>query len=495
MNAESMMVDPNELVIDMPVDEANVKVKMESLAANGVIQQVTVWLQDMRIIDGFHRTEAARRLGWTAIPCRVVDCSEAAFWDARIQSARQHHTIERQRLEAWIVSCWDSTEWDEEIILDEAKMLNKDAHGIFDMVLSELKYEAKLKDDSFRGLGIKLSRQPEILADLKSIGVLTWHQLLDMTDKELQQKFELKRKEIDSIRRHGRRISREPENPIDLIIRKNGNKAAAAAIAAWAVLTKRKGTIRNLPTIEQWFKEKAAQWGESTEYLARVIFESDYVGHVGHRLTMRYEQQIAKNLDLSLSEAYLLTPYMPDTYTVNKDYDNSPQKAGEYLREFLDQRQPGQSREEYNEQLREKERAELQKKLKRQHVFEQSEAGKEAARKVRADNARHHMKDLLIVAQDRVKTCRFHIPDVPEAPAMLAEFAQFVADFANEHFPGIDIAKPNPVSLDNARLRAENSKLREQVRSLERALGSKQAAGEMLPRAMAWSSNDLEASN
>jgi carboxyl-terminal processing protease len=74
-----------DIVIDMPLDEANVKTKVESMRNNGMIQDVTVWLQDMRIIDGFHRTEAARRLALPAIRCKVVDCSEAAFWDARIK--------------------------------------------------------------------------------------------------------------------------------------------------------------------------------------------------------------------------------------------------------------------------------------------------------------------------------------------------------------------------------------------------------------------------
>ena len=81
-----MMVNPNEIVIDMPVDEQNVTQKMESMKERGIIQPVTLWLQGMRVIDGFHRSVAAQRLGWTEIPCYVVDCSEDAFWDARIQS-------------------------------------------------------------------------------------------------------------------------------------------------------------------------------------------------------------------------------------------------------------------------------------------------------------------------------------------------------------------------------------------------------------------------
>lgn len=106
-------VNVNDLVIDMPLDEANVTQKMESLKAGGLVQPVTVWLQDFRIIDGFHRTEAAKRLGWTEIDCVVKDCDEGTFWDARIQSARQHHRITNDRFLAWMLEAWQTTEWKE----------------------------------------------------------------------------------------------------------------------------------------------------------------------------------------------------------------------------------------------------------------------------------------------------------------------------------------------------------------------------------------------
>ena len=113
-----MMVNPNEIVIDMPVDEQNVTQKMESMKERGIIQPVTLWLQGMRVIDGFHRTVAAQRLGWDEIPCYVVDCSEDAFWDARIQSARQHHRIENERLNAWMMESWKTTEWYKPSLID-----------------------------------------------------------------------------------------------------------------------------------------------------------------------------------------------------------------------------------------------------------------------------------------------------------------------------------------------------------------------------------------
>lgn len=110
-SSDMMMVNPNEIVIDMPVDEQNVLQKMESMKANGIIQPITLWLYGMRVIDGFHRVMAAQRLGWAEIPCYVIDCSEDAFWDARIQSARQHHKIADDRLTAWIFESWKLTKW------------------------------------------------------------------------------------------------------------------------------------------------------------------------------------------------------------------------------------------------------------------------------------------------------------------------------------------------------------------------------------------------
>lgn len=499
MNAETMMVDPNELVIDMPLDEANVNTKAESMRNNGMIQDVTVWLQDMRIIDGFHRTEAARRLGLPAIRCKVVDCSEAAFWDARIQSARQHQTVERKRLESWIISCWDSTEWDEELILDEVERLNEDSKGIFDMVLSELRYKSDLGADSFRSCNLKPNRQTEILSALKVDGVTTWHQLANISDDELRQKFNLNKTQLNHIRWRQQWNTKKAEPPIDEIVRRNGTKAAAAAIAAWNVLTKgRDLSEKEMPSIYSWFKEKSAQWGDTPSYLARVILESNYVGYVGSRLADGYEQQMAKELDLSLSEACLLSPYMPDVYVVNTQYASSPQKAIEPLKEFLNNRQTGQSLAEYRQQRASDAELELQqaaleqqRAIERRQAWEQTEAGKEAARKALIENSRGYMKDLLLSARDGVASCKYHMVNVPDAPAVIAEFAQFVADFAAEHFPNVQIAQPNPVALENSRLRSENAKLKERIASLERALGSKQAAGEMLSSAMAWSSEDM----
>lgn len=99
------------LEIDLPLDANNVTEKAASMRASGLIQPLTLWQQDLRVIDGFHRIAAAKLLGWTDIDAIVKDVSEEAFWDARIQSARQHATISDDRLAVWVSACWQSSEW------------------------------------------------------------------------------------------------------------------------------------------------------------------------------------------------------------------------------------------------------------------------------------------------------------------------------------------------------------------------------------------------
>lgn len=109
MNTQYMKVNPNELVIDLPVDEAKVLELMESIKAYGLLQSPNIWLQEMRIIDGFHRVVACQRLGLTEIDCIVADCSEEAFWDARIIAAKPHSEISDERLAVWMLESWKNS--------------------------------------------------------------------------------------------------------------------------------------------------------------------------------------------------------------------------------------------------------------------------------------------------------------------------------------------------------------------------------------------------
>lgn len=112
MKSEFMMIDPNELVIDMPVDEEHVQNLMRQIESVGeIISEPQVWLHDMRIIDGFHRAVAAQRLGMKEVRCKVCDCTEEEFWDLRILAAKKHHAVENDRLVAWMLESWKASKW------------------------------------------------------------------------------------------------------------------------------------------------------------------------------------------------------------------------------------------------------------------------------------------------------------------------------------------------------------------------------------------------
>lgn len=165
MNAQSMTVDPNELVIDMPVNEKLVVEYMASMAEHGLIQPVTVRLQDNRIIDGFHRAVAASRLGWKEIVAYVVDCNDEAFWNARIISARQHHEVEDERLAAWIFECWRQTRWFVSVKPDKDGLLPRAySNTSLDMTLLEMTWSVfnKKRYGSTFSLNAPLLTQDEI---------------------------------------------------------------------------------------------------------------------------------------------------------------------------------------------------------------------------------------------------------------------------------------------------------------------------------------------
>ncbi len=100
-----------EIVVDMPVSETLVRSKMHMLQKDGLIQPLAIWQHGMLVIDGFHRLEAAKRLGWQTVRCSIIDVSEEQFWASRIDSAKQHHEVEKPRLLAWIRQCWQASEY------------------------------------------------------------------------------------------------------------------------------------------------------------------------------------------------------------------------------------------------------------------------------------------------------------------------------------------------------------------------------------------------
>lgn len=378
MNAETMMVDPNELVVDMPVDDSHIQELMDSLRKTGrMIEPVSVWLQGMRIINGFHRIEAAKRLGWTTLPALIQDCTEDEFWDARIIAAKPHYRIESARLAQWMMQSWMQTKWH--------------------------------------------------------------------TGGELYQSM---------------------------------------LVQVWEVIAKPNATYPKREVkgesveVLAWFEDKALRWGIS-------------VGEIADKLQgiPRHRTELAVELDLSLEQALMLekTPQRGSHEEVRKWIE----------REVLASESPSPfrvwlaSEDEAKRRLLEEKSRERQEQNERQRRFDSTPQGRAKLEQEERFSNQKHIRDNLNYAKAALE----HIHDymsIDGAPAMLAEFAQFVADFAAEHFPDVQVATPNPVALENSRLRAENSRLKERIASLERALGSKQAAGEMLSNAMAWSSGDME---
>ena len=448
MNAEIMTINPNELVIDLPVDDAHVQELMESLQKNGrMFEPVTVWLQGMRIVNGFHRTEAAKRLGWESMPCLVQDSTEDEFWDARIIAAKPHKEVEPKRLAAWMLESWRQEFGDKAISVEDVK-------------------------EAYRKFGIEFEQES---ISNETLQVLTI---------------------IDTFRMEYNSLPREVKvgtETVELYRTKKG-KVTYGERPIWHK--------RDSTAIESWFETKAAKWGVSVSGIETMLLSA-----VGLNEVLIKKILIAgRNSRRPIAEMFAIVNQ------VNKDIYVSPYgnswnfdtswieavDSGEfagvpYVDYVIQKEQEKENSErEQQEQFMREVLAQNEAARLRREQYEQTPQGKAERERQIIDGCRSDMTKKLAFAVSEIRTIPANFIMVPEAPAMLAEFAQFVADFSAEHFPDVQVAQPNPVALENSRLRAENAKLKERIASLERALGSKQAAGEMLSSAMAWSSGDLE---
>jgi hypothetical protein len=111
MQRDYMMINPQDIVIDMPCSRPRIDELKASIQQVGMIQPITIWLSGQRVIDGFHRSMAAQELGLPEVPAIVVDCDAEAFWDARIQSAKQHTDIANERLMEWMYQSWKESDF------------------------------------------------------------------------------------------------------------------------------------------------------------------------------------------------------------------------------------------------------------------------------------------------------------------------------------------------------------------------------------------------
>ncbi len=451
MQEQYMMVNPNDLVIDLPVDEAHVNELMESLQRNGrMVEPVTVWLTGMRIINGFHRTEAAKRLGWLEMPCLVQDLTEDEFWDARIIAAKPHKEIEPARMAAWMLESWRNTFGTRELDIDALS-------------------------DALKKLGID-----EEISDEQ----LQMFALIDAFDS-----YEFNESDYD------RRSYVGVEKAHDGFT-KSGRKR---------FITRNIWKKRDATEFELWFEGKAQRWGvslgnvvNSIEHAAKNVINVEYSKCRWPRWRNGAEWRDDKTpLHLFVArtkanERYAeYTPQWFDdvisgkaTFVDLHDYYESDRlKREDEERKRLEREHEEQIRRESEVSQREQER-EKDREFWRQYREQQAKSIQ--GRYKRLEGA---------LTDARANLSGLNVADIPEAPALLAEFSKFVLEYSNNQFPDVDIAKPNPVSLENSRIRAENARLKERIASLERALGSKHSAGDMIAKAVAWSSTDLDGAN
>lgn len=477
MQAESMMIDPNELVIDLPVDEANVRVKMESLQTSGLIQPVAVWLQDRRIIDGFHRTVAAQRLGWKGIPCYVVDCDEGAFWDARIQSARQHHSIEEDRLQTWIRECWSNSDWPDVIAVMKDGQLRASNPDVIDVFMSNMK--------GFTAIHPMNRFERWLVEDRK---LVHWAELAQLSDKELLALKGMDKTRLSNWRKKQQDaelcLSIDATNPLCHIFKDYPDDDDESVSIGLLIAGYSKGDIAT--DLSAWFQHKAKQWGVSLQWLLDSILT-----HVGAR------PNVISNV-ISIMNGIVDMPTAADAAALGLalhigDYTTTDTEVE--IRQYLRNRGKGESFSQYKNRREREERKAVKDQGREQRLAEsqkRTDADREDDRRRYEEQQRYHFKQQIEEAKGNIRSCGFSLGFTPDAPAMLANFAQFVADFTAEHFPDVQVATPNPVALENSRLRAENAKLKERIASLERALGSKESAGPMIASAMAWSSTDFQ---
>ena len=430
-NSDIMMVNPAEIVIDLPIDEQNIAQKMESMKERGIIQPVTLWLQGMRVIDGFHRSVAAQRMGWKEIPCYVVDCSEDAFWDARIQSARQHHKIENERLNSWILESWKTTEWYASMSIDPE--------------LLEI-YGSSGKDEQEIALSI-----------LNTLWTL--------------------------YRKEGKAKVWYEES-----VRLRGQKGRLSKVRMSDGNTPRKVN----PQIVEWIESKARRWGIMENEIVDKLFSffpRMYLGHrdsFGSYYTAALDL-IADELDLTFVERQKLASKIdvsPMLLERDRTFLSFNEWAKQQAKKPIDAQSPfsdyvkiGQDAE------REKLKAESEQAkaaVERREQYLQTPQGQAEAhnRKVQT------VKEAAERAVWAVKSIEHLLSDSQDFSQPIAEAIASIAAFHNEHFKKKATVLKDLLSAKNAAMRKELKELRAERDSLKRALDSKQVVAPRLKAVM-----------
>ncbi len=107
-------IDPNEIELDVPVDEAHVESLRQSIQKSGQLTPILVRRSvvkskgELPVIDGFHRVAAMQKLGMS-IAANETDCDDDDFWTARIVSATQHEGVKTDRAALWVNELWNAS--------------------------------------------------------------------------------------------------------------------------------------------------------------------------------------------------------------------------------------------------------------------------------------------------------------------------------------------------------------------------------------------------
>lgn len=123
------------------IDESHAEELALSMAGDrGQISEITVRARfggmtgedvSYDIIDGFHRYEAAKSLGFTTLRASVLyGCTDEEMYDHRILAANSVKSTKFSRLAFWMKGAWNWTPWREKITLAQACNLSSgDASG------------------------------------------------------------------------------------------------------------------------------------------------------------------------------------------------------------------------------------------------------------------------------------------------------------------------------------------------------------------------------
>ena len=102
-----------ELINNVAVDIVHVKELSDSIMKKGQLAPVIVREETNEVIDGFHRVEAMKELGFDHVDCVTTPCDDEEFWDFRIVQAALHKSVTFARAVDWVDQVFKLSPWTE----------------------------------------------------------------------------------------------------------------------------------------------------------------------------------------------------------------------------------------------------------------------------------------------------------------------------------------------------------------------------------------------